>query len=116
MSATAHDACLCQTARFDIVLEHIAMPPMNRRRFLQAAGAVAALGESASASYPAVSLVVDPSDPIANSAPAKWAAQELERSLRAAGSTVQRTRALTEAARGNQCVVVAGSRSAVALD
>ena len=89
---------------------------MNRRRFLQAAGTVTALSGSVTASYPAVSLVVDPSDPIANSAPAKWATQELERSLRGAGSNVLRTRTLTEAARGNQCVMVAGSRSAVALD
>src|SRR5689334_7511743 len=92
------------------------MSTMNRRRFLGTAGTLAALGRPCMAAYPAVVLVVDPADPVANSAPAKWAAQELERALTNAGSTVQRRRTLAEAAKDTQCVVVAGSRAAVAQD
>ena len=92
------------------------MPTINRRRFLQTAGAVTALSRSASAAYPSVSLVVDPTDAIANSAPAKWAAQELEQSLKAAGAEVQRCRNLAEAKSGNQCIVVAGARAAASED
>ena len=92
------------------------MQPINRRRFLQTAGSVAALSGSSAAAVRAVSLVVDPSDSVANSAPAKWAAQELERSLKAAGGTVQMCRDLSEAKQGNQCIVAAASRSAAAQD
>jgi hypothetical protein len=87
---------------------------MNRRRFIGTAGALAAVARPSAAAYPAVVLVVDPADPVANSAPAQWAAEELERALKNAGSTVQRRRTLAEAPKNNQCVVVAGSRSAVA--
>jgi hypothetical protein len=89
---------------------------INRRRFLKTAGTLAALSGSSAAAAPAVSLIVDPSDSVANSAPAKWAAQELERSLMAVGGSVQICRNLSEAKQGNQCVVAAGSRSAAAQD
>jgi hypothetical protein len=91
------------------------MPVINRRRFIQTAGAIGSLTGSY-AVPPAVSLIVDPSDSIANSAPAKWAAQELERSLKAAGATVQHGRSLSEAVAGNICIVAAGSRSPIAQD
>ncbi|MEZ5355949.1 MAG: hypothetical protein R2762_25225, partial [Bryobacteraceae bacterium] len=63
---------------------------------------------------PAVSLIADPSDPVANALEAKWATDELERSLRASGAAVQRCRSLTEAKPGNTHIVVAGSASAAA--
>src|SRR5690349_11065736 len=66
------------------------MPGMNRRCFIRTAGSLAALGRSSIAAYPAFALVVDPADPVANSAPAKRAAQELEHALKPANSTVQR--------------------------
>jgi hypothetical protein len=92
------------------------MKPINRRQFLQTAGTAAALNGSAAAALAGVSLIVDPADPVASSAPATWAAQELQRSLRAAGGTVQLCRNLSEARAGNQRVVIAGSRSAAARD
>jgi len=61
-----------------------------------------------------MSLVMDPSDPIANSGPAQWAARELERVLISAGTTVQMCRTLAEVKPGSQIVVAAGSRSTLA--
>lgn len=91
--------------------------PINRRRFLQTAGTLAALGgSSASGAIPATSLVIDPADSVANAGPAKWAVQELERSLKGAGGSVQMCRTLAEATKGNQCIVIAGSKSAPAQD
>src|SRR5450755_1685977 len=92
------------------------MSLINRRRFLQTTGTLAALSGSSRAAIPPVTLVVDPADPIANSGPAKWAVQELERSITTAGATVQRSRSLAEAKPGTQCVVAAGAQSAVARD
>ena len=89
---------------------------VNRRRFLQTAGSVAALGSISQAAIPGASIVTDPSDAIASSRPAKWAAQELERSLAASGHTVQRCARVAEAKQGNTCIVVAGSRSKLAQD
>ncbi len=87
--------------------------PLNRRRFLKTAGTLAALGgvPSASAALPAIAIVVDPSDSVSNSAAAQWAVQELERSFKSAGTSVQMCRTLSEAKPGTQCIVAAGSHS-----
>jgi hypothetical protein len=62
---------------------------LSRRRFLEAAAGVAvgltAGGDQLSAGTRGVAIVVDPGDPIASSAPARWAATELQRSLAARG-------------------------------
>ena len=58
---------------------------LNRRRFIQAAGASAALG-SAGAAARGVSIAIDPSDAVAASAPARWAAKEFEDALSARGA------------------------------
>ena len=92
------------------------MSALNRRQFIGRAGTLAALTQSSMAAYAAASLVVDPADPVANSTAPKWAAQELERSLKDAGSTLERRRPLADATRGNQCVVVAESRSPAAQE
>ncbi len=89
---------------------------MNRRRFLQTAGSVAALGGSTAAAVPRVSLIVDPDDPIANSGPAKWAAGELVRALKASGTTVQRFGSLSQAGQGTQAIVSAGAQPPLARD
>lgn len=87
---------------------------LNRRQFFQTAGTAAAFGVTAIGAVQGVSIVVDPSDAIAGSGPAKWAATELEQSLTAAGVAVQRCAKVADAKPGNQCVVVAGSTSQVA--
>jgi len=92
------------------------MTSVNRRRFLKTAGTLAAFGRTSAAAVPAVSLVIDHSDPIANSGPSQWASEELEHALTGAGTTVQRCRTLSEAKPGSQCIAIAGSRSAIARD
>jgi len=89
---------------------------MNRRGFLRTAGTVAALSGCASAAVPPVSLVIEPGDVVANAGPAKWAAGELERALRDAGSTVRMSRTLSEVQAGSQAVVAAGAQSKLARD
>jgi hypothetical protein len=92
------------------------MQPINRRRFLQTAGTLTALGRSSAAAVPPVSLVIDPNDPIGNSGPAIWAVGELRRSIAAAGSSVQMCRSLSEIRQGSQGLVIAGSQSTLAKD
>ncbi len=92
------------------------MKKINRRRFLQTAGTVAAIGGGAAGAIPSVSLIIDPTDAIANAGPAKWAASELERSIIAAGGAVRMCRNLSEAQPGTQCVVSAGAQSSIARD
>ncbi len=89
---------------------------MNRREFLRvslAGGAVVwkpwvvGLG----ARGPAVSLVADPSDPVAGSAPAQWALGELQQALVSAGLAVQRVDAIARAPEGGLCLVASGGRT-----
>lgn len=98
--------------------ERYASNSVGRRRFIQAAGSAAALSVSGdfaiAADTQGVSIIADPSDAVAASAPAKWAALELERSLSAAGVTVQTCERLAQARQGNRCIVSAGWRSALA--
>ena len=94
----------------------------NRRRFIQTAGSIAALGVAEkSVKLPAsttmgVSLVVDPADSIAAALPAIWAAKELERSLVAKHVKVLRCEEVTQAHAGDLCIVAAGSTSPMAKD
>jgi hypothetical protein len=91
---------------------------LNRREFIQAAGAIAAGSIVAASGAPTqrrrVSLVVDPSDPIAGDAPVQWAAQELTQSLAAYDITVQRYEHIAQASREDICVLAAGLKSPVA--
>src|ERR1051325_7293341 len=87
---------------------------INRRRFLQTAGTLAALGRRSSAAIPPVSLVVDPTDPIANSGPPRWAIEQFKGSMTSAGATVQICQKLAESKQGSQPIIVAGSQSAAA--
>jgi hypothetical protein len=61
---------------------------MNRRQFLRRAGLAAGLGVRASAAAGEFAIVLNPGDPVASSAPVKWAAAELERALTAQGGRV----------------------------
>src|SRR5262249_24504030 len=80
------------------------MPHINRRRFLQAAGSAATL-RAASTS---VALVIDPADTVANAAPARWAAQELQSSLAARNVAVRQCKNVAEAAADDICIVATG--------
>jgi hypothetical protein len=92
------------------------MTSFNRRQFLQTAGSAAALTATGSAAAQGVSIVVDPSDTVAGSGPAQWAAKQLEQSLTAAGVSVHRCSQVSETKTGNQCIVAAGSTSPIALE
>src|SRR6266851_16223 len=84
---------------------------LNRRRFLQTAGCVAALDSTSQAATQGISILTDPSDAVAASAPARWAAIELVRSLASAGVTVNTCQRIADVKPGNLCIVSAGSRS-----
>jgi hypothetical protein len=86
----------------------------NRRQFIQTAGSVAAL-RIAGAEQGTVSIVVDPSDSVASSGPARWATDELERSLTAAGVSVRKLDQITKVSTGDFCIVAAAASSPLAL-
>lgn len=87
---------------------------MKRRTFLQAAGAAAGLGlefsRRASAQKPPapVTIILNLSDPVASSPPAKWAVTELFNRLQAHGALVRLVGSVAEAGRGEICIVVSG--------
>lgn len=89
----------------------------SRRHFLKMAG-ITALGIPfagfADIKATGVSIIVDPADPIANSAPAQWATGELEAALKTQGIKIQRCTSITKAKAGNLCIPVAGATSAIA--
>src|SRR5579885_1487409 len=88
---------------------------MNRREFLrQTTGA--GLAGSAAGLARGVSLVVDPDDPVASAAPARWAAGELRRALEEHGTAVRSRAALDQADPAESCVLAAGASSALARE
>jgi hypothetical protein len=92
------------------------MKQIHRRQFLQTAGGAAAFAGRAAGVVPSVSLVIDPADAVANASPAKWAAEELGRSVTSAGGAVRICRSLSEVQPGTQCIVSAGAQSSLARD
>src|ERR1700712_5549466 len=65
-------------------------PALPRRDFLKLAGATAAVGittPSFAATGTHVAIVIDAADPIASSAPVRWAAEKLQRAIIATGAT-----------------------------
>lgn len=94
---------------------------LNRRRFVQTAGSLAAVIAVepitlSAARIPGVSIVVDASDSVASSEPATWAAKQLEKSLTGQQVKVSRAATLAEAPAGDLCVLVSGGKSLVARD
>jgi len=87
---------------------------MTRRRFLNTAGSAAAIRVAAVGATQGVSIAIDPADNIASTAPALWAAKELEQSLSAQGVAVHRCERLADAKSGDLCILGAGSNSAPA--
>src|ERR1700694_2342302 len=86
---------------------------MNRRRFLQATAYLAAIESTSRAAARGITLLHDPSDPIASSAAAQWACEELKQSLVAAGIAVQKCQRVSQVKAGNLCIAAAGPRSAL---
>jgi hypothetical protein len=86
---------------------------LNRRRFIQAASATAALGNAGGAAR-GVSIAIDPSDAVAASAPARWAAKEFENVLSTRGVAVHACERPAQAQPGDLCVLAAGFQSPVA--
>lgn len=90
----------------------------NRRCFLKAAGLAAALGvvraDAAAGKAQGLSIVVDPGDAIAGTAPPQWAAKQLEESLVARGVAVRRCERLPQATTGDMCIVATGLDSQLA--
>jgi hypothetical protein len=84
---------------------------MDRRAFLRAgltAGVVSLRRRHPIAGDPAtVALAIDPNDPIAASAPARWAVGELTRVLTLHGKTIRRVERPEQA--GELCIVCGGS-------
>src|SRR3569833_2933006 len=87
---------------------------MKRRTFLHAAGAAAGLGmefsRPALAQKPPspVTIVLDLSDPVASSPPAKWAVTELFNRLQAHGVLVRLVGSVAQSGRGEICIMVSG--------
>ncbi|HTB63740.1 MAG TPA: hypothetical protein VK737_09135 [Opitutales bacterium] len=105
---------------------------MDRREFiiktgLAAAGGVVGSSLSGCAGTPlpsqpqgivgkAVTILVDPADPVATSAPAKWAVEQLRAALSARQHIVNVAKSLEEAPSGALCIVAAGRTQAIVLD
>jgi len=95
---------------------------VDRRRFLKQAGlavgatalaARAGAAGKAAAGATRVSLVIDPADPVASAAPAKWAVEQLRQALAARRIECRLYRQIGEAAADDLCIEVAGHRSAL---
>ncbi len=88
----------------------------SRRRFLKTTG-ITVLGVPfltlADFTEKKISIVSDPHDSIAGSAPSQWAVKELQSSLTSKGITVVRFERLT-LANEELCIVVAGTSSSIA--
>lgn len=97
---------------------------MNRREFLVKTGLTAAgavllpgrLGAQGSASSPGgtVTIVSEPSDAVASSAPGRWATERLEHALTEKGFRVARSARVDEADPASLCILVAGPNSPLA--
>lgn len=103
----------------DLLHENMESPghDVNRRQFLKMAGiATISIPFAGFADIKAtgVSIITDPSDTVAMSAPAQWAAGELEAALKEKNIQVQRTGSITKATAGNLRILVAGATSAMA--
>lgn len=92
----------------------------SRRSFLKAT-TLSAAGASGTTRFALaaggngrVTVVVDPADPVASSAPVTWAVQQLAATLKAQGISVQRVAQMSLAAKPNLLLVVASAESAVA--
>ncbi|MGH8694610.1 MAG: twin-arginine translocation signal domain-containing protein [Burkholderiales bacterium] len=75
---------------------------MNRREFLKRTG----LSAAAATTLRAVSIVLDPDNPVARAAPVKWAAGELQSALAAQGVAVRLHDRIEQSAAGDFCIAL----------
>jgi TAT (twin-arginine translocation) pathway signal sequence len=89
---------------------------VNRRQFLQVTASAAAAAAVTGTAVRGVAVVIDPSDAVAGSAPARWAAAELVRALTDRGVSARIYERAADAPAGDLCVMAAGltSRGVVA--
>jgi len=90
--------------------------PLSRRQFLTTAGSAATLAATGRGATRGVSIVTDPGDAVANSAPGRWAAKHLEEALTAKGVTVRRCERMSQVASGDVCIVAAGQTTPLARE
>lgn len=88
---------------------------MQRRDFLKTGLAATSLAAAQTNPHPRISIVLPPSDPLAASAPVRWAAGELERALVAAGVTVSQHDALQQTAAGELAIVAGGKKPGIPM-
>ncbi|MGA3285180.1 MAG: twin-arginine translocation signal domain-containing protein, partial [Verrucomicrobiota bacterium] len=97
-----------------------ARPRETRRQFIKKTGMAAAvvaggsllqLPVSARENNPAVSIVLDESDPVVTQAPVKWAVEQLHAALTGRGAAAQIYQNLDQASASQECVLVAGRNS-----
>jgi len=91
---------------------------VSRRHFIKLAGISAAglsLSGLAFTAAGGVSIIADPTDGVAASAPAQWAISALTKNLTAKNVKVQHVKSVTEAALNNLLILAAGSSSAQTL-
>ncbi|MBI4873229.1 MAG: twin-arginine translocation signal domain-containing protein, partial [Acidobacteria bacterium] len=84
---------------------------ISRRAFLTRTGAAAALAAPGPGARE-VTILADPSDPVAAAAPARWAAKELGEALAGAGCPVQTRARIGDAAPGSFCILAGGGKAA----
>jgi hypothetical protein len=95
---------------------------INRRDFLKRTSVAAGIGAlgvpvaSAAAVQPGVALIIDPRDPVAASAPAGWAAEELRQVLVARQIAVEMAGSLDQARAAATRIRIAGIASPAAQD
>jgi hypothetical protein len=95
---------------------------INRRDFLKRTSVAAGIGAlglpepSAAAAQRGVALVIDPRDPVAASAPAGWAAEELRQALAARQIAVEVVSSLDQARLAATRIRIAGIASAAAQE
>src|SRR6476620_2318847 len=89
---------------------------INRREFIGLTGSLAALPllPFSNGKRRQITLVVDPSDPVANAASVQWALRELEQSLRKFNFEVRKAETLPKAGNAEFVIVSAGTQSTVA--
>ena len=90
---------------------------LDRRAFLLT-GLAGTLAPAQVRKGGAISLVLDPADPVISAAPVQWAAGELQQALTEAGFTVRRRARLAEVAAGEFRIVASvahGARESLAL-
>jgi hypothetical protein len=100
--------------------DHSTCPGETRRHFIKKTGMAAAavagasllqLPLSARENHPAISIVLDASDPVVKQPPVQWAVEQLREALVARGISAQTYPRLEVAPPSQECVLVAGRAS-----